>query len=230
MLTRRFGIIWVAVVAIGVSLGIVLGQGEPVSRDASPGSTTARPMLQDDFGGFSEASPSLEALVDATDLVAAVRFVKQEADFWPETDPQIWVYSRFVVELTEVIRGEAKSGDRLEVFMPGGAQAEWGNPQIGGTFKPRPGERVVQTSEPGFPSFSPDREEIVFLMKTELQDGTPVWWAVPEGRYTIANGRVVSIFGDVPSDPSQIVQRDAKVDVVGKTPAELRNAVAAVRP
>ena len=232
MLTHRFGILWVAAIAVGVSLGIALGQGEQTSQpQRNPsGDTAARPTLHDGFGGFSEAAPTLEALVDSTDLVAAVRFVKQEADYWPETDPQIWVYSRFVVELTEVLSGEAKAGDRIEVFTPGGTQAEWGNPQPGGTFKPEPGDKVVQVSEAGFPPFSPDREEIVFLMKTELQDGTPVWWAVPEGRYEVSNGRVVSIFADVPTDPEQIVQRDAKFDVIGKTPVELRNLVVSHRP
>jgi hypothetical protein len=177
---------------------------------------------------FDEAIHSLAALVESSSLIANVKFVEELSNYWPDVSPQITVYRRFVLELEEVIAGTPPNDKRVIVFVPGGIKAEWGNPQPGGSFKPVPGEPTVEEVRAGYPGFSRNRDELVFLMRTTIQDGSEVWWATPEGRYEVVNGEVRSIFLDVPTDPAKLTQRDAKSDVVGKAYEAVRSEVVAL--
>jgi hypothetical protein len=221
-----------------IGLAIVTNQGDdhdtaPTAVGAPSSSTQAvvlsperqGPLLGDEGMGDTVAAADLGQLASSSTIVARVRFVSREDDFWPQVDPRIWVYSRYVLEVVEVLKGDVRAGERVVVHVPGGVQAEWGNPQPGGSFEPRPGEPTQVVAYGGFPAFDPTREKVVFLQDTTIQGGTRVLWSPPEGRYTLAQGRLVSIFVDVPTDPAEIRQPDAKADVIGKTLPELAAAI-----
>jgi hypothetical protein len=226
LFTSRITLSLIAALAVvGAGVGFARAQHSSPARSSQYAAEREGPVLHDDFGPFTASARSLGELASSSALIARVRPVSQLNDYWPDATPQIWVYSRFVLRIEEVISGDGQPGQTIVVYVPGGTKARWGNPQPGGTFKPQAGSETMNVEYGGFPRFDPGREEIVFLQRTAIQDGSQVFWSPPEGRYQMRNGRLVSIFVDVPIEPTAIIDKDAKADVIGKSLEELKAIV-----
>jgi hypothetical protein len=183
-------------------------------------------------GGFTDGRliSSLSQLVNESDVVASVSYVERLADYWPGGDTLNTVFSRYRLRVDDVIAGDAAAGGELVVYVQGGVKAKWGDPTSQGGFKPRPGEETVDAELPYWPRFKEGRQELVFLAARPIRGtGEVVLFAPGDGRYRVVNGKVVSLYVDVPKDPNQLAPGDYRREIIGTTVDELRAKISAVK-
>ncbi|MGE5594552.1 MAG: hypothetical protein ACM3S1_00805 [Hyphomicrobiales bacterium] len=233
MILRSFAMCLAVVVATLMStVACDSSATEPKSTPGTP--TVAAPTSAPETGPTSDTLfedvrvlHSLGELVDDSDLVVLATPLRRLDDYWPPVDPEIFVYSVYELRVDDVLFGEAKAGDLVSVYLEGGVKAESGNPQPGGSFRPRPGEPTVDAELPWWPRFNMGKQELLFLSKKPPQGTDGVLLAPGDGRYRVANGRIASLYVDVPTDPSKLSAGDYRRDVISTTVDELRAKVQA---
>jgi hypothetical protein len=183
------------------------------------------------YGSVQTRTPigSLTELVQRSSLVVVATVVRQLEDYWAPVDPEIEVYSRFVLRVDRVVAGDASEGDELVVFFRGGETLQVGNPQPGGSFKPIPGRPTVVMNYAGMPFFKVGLQEVVFLWREAREEwGVEYYSTIPEGRYWERDGLLASVRPGLLVANALIPDGSYLKDIVGASLVEFEARVKAV--
>lgn len=218
-------------IVTGVGLAAAAGMSGAVVLGAAPGSERDAPHTHSETSRVDSAiyivpSQSVDEVLDSATAVVLGTPISRETDYWPPSDPEIHVVAQFRFRVDEVLSGDFKPGEEIIVQVPGGTMALWGNPQKGGSFRPREGEETHTVEYPEFPFYSEGRPEVVFLQPSAVTNGARAFVAVPNGRYELRSERLVSRLEGDPTEAHVYPSSDLRSVVVGKTLSELRGFLA----
>jgi hypothetical protein len=144
-------------------------------------------------GAEADLPLTVEQLIERSDLIVTVRPTGVRTEVWNTLEN--FVSSRFQAEVLRVIKGEVSSGDRLQLYAPGGMVLE--TFPATGSRKPGTGTPAVREEFTDWPYFAKDRVELVFLKLVTPDDGKnqPFYYNLgPSARYNVVNGTLRSIY------------------------------------
>ena len=196
---------------LGCTLALVLVMASAGSKpgDSSSADTLAKEDQPDavtlDFpGSTGRTIPTVEEI--PADVVVTFTPLREVDEFWPPVQPQIVVWSRWIVRVDDVLLGDAKPGEELMVAVPGGRMdlsstfsIESG--KLKGSMQPQPGRPVTRVQYTNFPPLQVGQSELAFLSSVDNYRSEGVMWlaAVAEARYRVGPGEsLVAIASDHP--------------------------------
>ena len=222
--------------AIGVAVAAVLSVAggsdasvSPVNPGTSPVMGPAQAIVLPARGYREQAKDISDVLANSDECIIG-QVTRQEADFWPDRDPQTDVFSIFVVRVEKSLKGQAALGTEVRLMVPGGRMAVWGNPTSGGSFKPLPGEQSVFVQYADHPFPRNGQRELVCVTRFDgwADSLGIVYVPSPDARFEVAGTQLASI---VPPGESSQAVREALLgaDVDGAW-RELESSLAAKNP
>jgi hypothetical protein len=143
---------------------------------------------------------TLEEIARGSEAVAILTVTKRLDDYWgPQIGPEIMVASRYEARIDQVLSGDLTEGETIVLHAAGGRVADRPIPAVGGSLKPLPDDDTVDVVYRGFPRFREGTQELVFLGRAQLPDGSVYFTHSPEARFRLEGGKFVSV---IRTDPS----------------------------
>ncbi len=224
-----------SLVLVGVGAVVIGGAAAVGSALASRGAS--KPNSHHDDAGLLNSMVYVEPFKSFDDLVmqsTAIALVAVEArleDYWVPRDPEISVMAQFRVRVVRSLQGDLRSGDTFVVRVPGGEILEVGNPQPGGSFRPKRGEKTITLEYGDFPFYKRGTQELVFFTSAaSTDDGERMLLTAGPTRYRVgASGKLESVVDGDPTTADGFPSGHPARLVVGSTLDEVAARVAGAK-
>lgn len=192
---------------------LLASAGALIGSDAGPTQGAVAPNIADVLPqtesivlpsrAFRQQAKDVVAMLASVDECFSGQVVRLEREYWPASDPQIDVFSIFVIRVDKSLQGTVAPGAEARLMVRGGRMARWGNPSPGGSFKPSSAAQsvLVQYADQPFPTVG----QAEFLCATRFDawaaDVGVVFVPSSDARFAIAGTQLTTLVPAVESSP-----------------------------